>query len=284
VTAATDPPGHGDPRRYRRGCHCRRCTDAIARQAKARILAHHNGTWTDPFTDAGPSRARLLAWREAGYGWREIAAATGIGEDQVRQIAVGKPSRSAPNRISLDLAARVLDGRLPAARRPPAALLDATGTRRRLQALAVAGWHLRLLQSATGVSRSELGAVRRGDLPTVRAATHEAVRRAYERLSGSTPGDHGRQSKDVVATANRARRAGWVAAGRWGEDIDDPDATPDEPDSYSPQRSYEDIAEDALFVLATAGPMDRAAVACRLGVQVRTLDRAFASIREHSAA
>lgn len=280
----TGQPAHGTTRRYKRGCHCCRCTDAIARQAKARVHAQHNGTWTDPFTDAAPARARLAAWRAAGYGWREIAAATGIGEDQVRQIAVGRPSRPAPRRIGTSLSARILDARLPGGRRTPGALVDATGTRRRLRALAVAGWHLRLLAAETGVSRSELGVVRRGDLPTVRASTHEAVRRAYKRLSGSTPGDRGLRSKDVVATANRARREGWVSAGRWGDGIDDPDASPDPPGSYCPQRSHEEIAEDALFVLATAGPMDRAAVAGRLGVHVRTLDRAFASLREPVAA
>src|SRR6185437_8261489 len=255
-------PDHGDPRRYRRGCRCRPCTDAIARQAKARVHAHHTGTRTDPSTDATPARSRLLAWRETGYGWREIAAAVGISEDQVRQIAVGRPSRPAPERLRTDLADRVMGTRLTATHRPPGALVDATGTRRRLRALAVAGWHLGLIVSATGVSRSELGAVRRGQFPTVRAATAEAVRRTYKRLSGSTPGDHGWHSKDVVATVNRARRAGWVPAGAWGEDIDDPEASPDEPGAYDPQRSYEEIAEDALFVLATAGPMDRAAVAC----------------------
>jgi len=273
-------PDHGDPRRYRRGCHCQRCRDGIARQAKARVHAHHNGTWSDPSTDATPARTRLLAWRDAGYGWREIAAAAGIDEDQVRQIAVGRPSRPVPARIRVDLSARILRARLSATRRTPSALVDATGTRRRLRALAVAGWHLGLLQSATGVSRSELGVVRRGGLPTVRAATAEAVRAVYERLEGCAPGDFGHRSKDVVATVRRATRAGWVGAAGWGEDIDDPAAAPAPAGAAAdPAATYEAIAEDALFVLATAGrdtPPDE--VAARLGVGERRLFRALAHV------
>lgn len=265
----TPMPAHGDPRRYRRGCHCDACTRAIARHEKQRIHLKATGAWRDPFTDAAPARAKLLELRDAGYGWRELSAAIGLSDDQLRQVAVGRPSRPAPERIRRDVEAKILRAWV-AGRRVGTALVDATGTRRRLRALAVTGWHLGLLAAQTGLSRSELGEIRRGGCGRLRASSAAAVRAFYERVGSRVPGEFGYHSKDVVATANRARRARWVPPLRWGEDIDDPAAGPV---VERPVRRPVAVAEDAEFVRRTTGVTNPVLIAGRLGVAPDTLDR-----------
>lgn len=156
------------------------------------------------------------------------------------------------------------------------------GPLRMVQALAVAGFPLRVVAAQMAMPISRLHRTVHGK--RMNAAEAAALAAVYRRLRSSDPTRHGVGPAHAARVSRTARGKGWVAAGAWETAcIDDPGASPDPPGAYCPQRSYEEIAEDALFVLATAGPMDRAAVACRLGVQVRTLDRAFASMREHSA-
>jgi hypothetical protein len=156
------------------------------------------------------------------------------------------------------------------------------GPLRMVQALAVAGFPLRAVAAQLGMPIGRLHRTVHGK--RMNAAEAAALAVVYRRLHSSDPTRHGVLSAHAARVSRTARAKGWAGPEAWEiADIDDPDASPDPPGSYCPQRSYEEIAEDALFVLATAGPMDRAAVACRLGVQVRTLDRAFASMREHAA-
>jgi hypothetical protein len=269
--AAPLMPEHGTTKRYRRGCHCRPCTDAVAVQAKKRVYQQSAGTWVDPFTDAAPARARLLAWREAGYGWMELSASIGMSDDLLHQIALGRPSKPAPARIRRDIAEKILATSVSASVRPGYALVDAVGTQRRLRALAVAGWHLRLMADRTGVGYVQLCSVRTGALTQVRAQTADAVRRAFERIGGAAPGAFGYASKDIVATVNLARRAGWPGADRWGEDIDDPAATPLSEGARDPRPLA--VFEDAEFIRRTTGVQDYALIAQRLGITASALDK-----------
>lgn len=161
--------------------------------------------------------------------------------------------------------------------------VDSTGSRRRIQALAVAGFPLRVVAAALGVPVNRLHRTVHGK--RMSPAEADAIRALYRRLRRADPAAHGVTADGVAKTRGRARVRGWAGPDAWeGVDIDDPDASPDPPGAYCPRRSYEEIAEDALFVLATVGPMDRAAVAFRLGVHVRTLDRAFAFTQVNAAA
>lgn len=161
--------------------------------------------------------------------------------------------------------------------------VDTTGARRRIQALAVAGFPLRVVAEALGLPLNRLHRTMHGK--RMSPAEAGAIRAVYRRLRHADPAVHGISADSAAKTRGHAAAKGWASPDAWdGVDIDDPDASPDPPGPYRPRRSYEEITEDALFVLATAGPMDRAAVACRLGVAVRTLDRAFAAVREQIAA
>lgn len=96
--------------------------------------------------------------------------------------------------------------------------VDATGTRRRLQAAAVAGYGCTAVAGLAGLTVRPLQLIRSGQTGRVRVSTAAAVKRVAERLCMSP----------VVGTA-RARtwalRRGWVGLLAWN-DVDDPREQP----------------------------------------------------------
>jgi hypothetical protein len=194
-----------------------------------------------------------------------------MSDDLLHQIALGRPSKPAPERIRRDIAEKILATPISASVRPGYALVDAIGTQRRLRALAVRGWHLRLMTASTGVGYVQLCSVRTGALKQVRVQTADAVRRSFERIGAAAPAEFGFASKDIVATVNLARKACWVPAERWGDDIDDPAAVPlsEQPRDLRPLV----VAENAEFIRRTTGIDDKVLIAERLGITTKALDK-----------
>lgn len=94
--------------------------------------------------------------------------------------------------------------------------VGATGTRRRLQALARIGYGLETIAAESGVGFSTLGQARTRNL-AVKAGTALAVREAYERLH-MTPGDDAQAARYAAAQ-------GWCGPLAWDR-IDDPADVP----------------------------------------------------------
>lgn len=92
-------------------------------------------------------------------------------------------------------------------------MVDATGTQRRLQALARLGWSWVHVGAEFGVSSARISAILSAD--KVRLDTARKVVRLYDRWSMALgPSTHAR---------NRAIAKGWVTALDWeGRDMDDP--------------------------------------------------------------
>lgn len=134
-------------------------------------------------------------------------------------------------------------------------LLDGTGTRRRMRALAVRGWTYGDLAARVGSTHRAVQKIGQGCHPRVRVVTAEAVKRVYAELC-MTPGPS--------AGARRyAARQGWVSPLAWDDDtIDDPDATPELGKRRARRR--QDIAEDARFLAGTG--MTSRGIAARLRV------------------
>jgi hypothetical protein len=100
----------------------------------------------------------------------------------------------------------------------------AIGTRRRLQALAAAGWSSAQLASRLGVTRGAVASLRTTGQHRVLAATADAVAALYEDCWWRTPPGRGR---DLARTETWAIRHGWADPSRWhGRDLDDPGAGP----------------------------------------------------------
>jgi hypothetical protein len=99
---------------------------------------------------------------------------------------------------------------------------DATGSRRRLQALAAIGWSSLEVKEASGVSNGFLSAVRAGHHETLRPFFADKIAEAYDSLS--------MRVGPSTRARNLAQRKGWVPPLAWDDDeIDDPAAKPHTP-------------------------------------------------------
>lgn len=98
-------------------------------------------------------------------------------------------------------------------------LVDATGTVRRMRALAAIGWSPAALAPHLNTSPARVQGIRGGYHPTVTRETATRVAAVYDQLSG-TPGPS-------ASTRGWATRYGWAPPPLWdGLNIDDPAAQP----------------------------------------------------------
>jgi AraC-like DNA-binding protein len=177
------------------------------RYSKAWRVATARGT---KFRVPGETVAdRIRDWLNEGHSWTRIAAATGCSRRTLSGLVAGEHPT-----CNRDTARKILRARLGEADIPSYQPIDATGTRRRLQALMAIGHSLisiaRELQHAVGA----LSKVVNGHYPMVRGTTARAVAALYRRWS-ARPGTCARSRA-------RAATAGWPGPIAWGRDIDDP--------------------------------------------------------------
>lgn len=226
-------------------CRCPRCTAHHRRVIKL----HHAGKLNRPAAEQ--AIALIQTWRAEGYSLLWIATVAHVNAAWVSTVAVGKVTHPGPLLTSRILAADISKG--------TAGFRSALGARRRLQALAVMGWHLDELGTRYGIPPAVLSRIRSGQACDVYAARHLTIRAAYDELSGirgpSTMG------------ATRARNLGWAAPAAW----DDPD---DPAETYGPKvrratgtrgRVGADLVEDVEWLLEHEPLLTSAEVACRLG-------------------
>jgi ribosomal protein L17 len=210
---------HGRYTDYTTGrCRCPLCTKAAAQYNKMRVVRRHQGTW-QPFTDAAPVRQYVTTLHAAGVSWNTVATLAGVADTTIRALmTAGRPT------IRTAAAAKILAVRPTLDDLPDWGKVDATGSRRRIQALMVAGWSAQLLARLLGVDRSMLRKMM--TRPTVRVYNARAIRDLFAAMWNQFPLAEGRYER---AVANRTRRyatsRGWVSALAW-DDIDDPKAKP----------------------------------------------------------
>lgn len=200
---------HGTVTAYRNhGCRCRACRVAANRYQKS--LRYETSVRGPRLVDASPVHDRIHQLRAAGYTWADIAAAFGYsGTPVVHRLC----RQSRVRRSTLE---RILN--VHPDRNAGRGMVDATGTRRRLQALARAGWSLAEISRRTGLFSSVLSDIRRGRFTSVRGSTEVAVRVVFDEVA-YTDGGSARARLQAI-------RAGWAPAAAW-DDIDDPDARPE---------------------------------------------------------
>lgn len=191
---------------YRRhGCRC----DGCGRDFRRRKKLSRNGMCG--MVDAEPVRRHILALQARGYSASGIASAAGVG-NQLVEYAL-----TTARKVHADTARKLL------AVEVPAGLVDATGTRRRMQALAAIGWTFSELSARLGCDRTQVH-----HWTTTARVTQETAataRRLYDELWNVEP------PECMGATRNRSMAAskGWAPPLAWDDDeIDDPAATPHE--------------------------------------------------------
>lgn len=223
------------------------------------------GDW-QPFTGTGPLRDHI----------RAVMAATGIAPNSFGTVSGVSPATIARimngtgGRARTGLADRIL-AVTPATVLGSAgnARVDATGTRRRLRALAAEGWCTRQLARRAGCAGyASLAEIISGRKTRVRASTHKSVADLYDALDG-TPAPTGTREDRISATkaAERAASGGWAPRAAWDKaGINDPAAGPcwERVRAGRGSRSAADLAEDIRDLLALGEHEEL--VAQRLGV------------------
>jgi plasmid maintenance system antidote protein VapI len=202
---------------------CKGCQEQSARYKRARYTAIGAGTWepmvTGPELEAVREHARSLMavpWLTSTL----IADIIGVTHHTVGRLVRGRTQRLNPD------TARALLGltveQCASFERTGGDLVDATGTARRLQALASDDWDSQSLADLSGHEAARISSWRAMRGRMVRRETHDAIRDLYEKIQSQAdprgPSPH---------AGRHAERLGYVPPERWAdEDIDDPRAEP----------------------------------------------------------
>jgi hypothetical protein len=190
-----------------------------------------------------PARAHVQALGRAGIGWRRAAALAGVSTGAVSKLLYGGPGDREPaRRIRAATAAAILAVRPDAANLGGAALVNAVGTHRRMQALVAIGWSQAKLAGRLGMTPANFAAMMRR--ARVTASTARAAAVVYDQLWNQPPPETGQRQKIAATRArNHAQARGWAPPLAWDDDqIDRPDGTSAEgrrrpgPGHHSPRR------------------------------------------------
>lgn len=162
----------------------------------------------------GAARDRIRHWTDQHYSYTQISTAAGCSREAISQIAQGnRPTagrRIVRGILAAQLGPEVIPDYLP---------VDATGTRRRLQAMFVLGHGFTAVARESQCSLSTVSHIANGTHPTVRRTTALAIARLYRRWA-LVPGP----SKQA-RTLGAQRR--WPGPMAWDRNIGDPAAAPD---------------------------------------------------------
>lgn len=165
-------------------------------------------------TAAGPVGACIRDWVAQGCTYSQIAHSAQCSRNTISHLA-----RDMFPTVNRAIARRILACDPTGSTTSPYMPVDATGTRRRLQALIAIGHTVRRIAAAIGHAPSALSKIIQGRYPTVRGTTARAVATLYRKWS--------QQPRPNTRGRNRARADGWHGPMAWGSNIDDPNAKPD---------------------------------------------------------
>ena len=269
---------HGTRNAYKRdGCRCLRCKKAHRTEIAQRQKLIAYGRWDNGLTDITPVRARLEELRAAGIGLRTIAKRTGIDRSVLSKYATTRTHATKDN------AAKILALTVTPEALPGGAYIDATGARRRLQALIAIGWSLTSLGTRLGMLPGNayklLGAKR------IEAGTHRAVQALYEQLWDQPNNPTGHYAKASATRArNMAKTRGWAPPMAWDDEtIDDPHTRPEGHGKEQRYGSSEAALIEDVHHLLAAG-CSAATVAERLGRPQRSIERTLDRAGRHDLA
>ena len=187
------------------GCRCDPCRAAAAKASKAWRRDNYLGVVK--LVDAQPLKDHVAMLMAAGMSFRAISLTAGYTS---RNALADSMTRS---RVRPATLARILAVN-PQRDNRRDGYVDATGSRRRLQALAVNGWPTRNLAAQLGHNHpTTVQDIAAGKTPTIRLRTMEAIRDLYEQLWD--------QSGPSQRTASIAKAKGWLPALAWDDDLID---------------------------------------------------------------
>lgn len=221
-------------------CRCPECTAANTAASRTATRERIYGRW-QPYVDASPAREHIAALRRAGIGVERIARLTGLSVSHIRQLSKqGRDGHPTTQRVRPRTATLVLGIDIGDINLAPRSRIDATGTRRRLQALIAIGWPAELLADQLG---RRLSSLRRSmTTQSVTAQTGHDVARLYQRLwNTSPPQTTGEQRAAAEAAKAQAAAQGWLSPLAW-DDIDTDTRASALTAELSPRNDIDEIA------------------------------------------
>ena len=203
---------HGSLTGYaKHGCRCDPCRAAAAKASKAWRRDNYLGIVK--LVDAQPLKDHVAMLMASGMSFKAIALTAGWSSRNALADAITR-KRVMPRTLARVLAVHPeLDNRRDA-------YVDATGSARRLQALAINGWPTRNLAKQLGhKDPATIQHIANGKTPTIRLRTKDDIRHLFDEL-WDQPGPSKR-------TADIAKARGWLPALAWDDDlIDRPEHEP----------------------------------------------------------
>jgi hypothetical protein len=241
-------------------------------------LARQVAYGRDRLVDAEPVRAHVRELATSGMGWRQIAREAGVAPQTVSRLLFGgggqggravHRERLRPHHAQAILAVRP-------GRHAPSAVVDQTGTTRRLQALVAAGWPAARLATELGMTAQNFSPLVHG-ARGVKASTWVAVKELYDRLWDESPAVDTPARMGGVARARRyAADRGWAPPQAWDDDtIDNPAARPNRAGGHDEATVLAWLADNAEPLAATR--------ADRVEVVRRLMDDGFVTMRQLQA-
>jgi hypothetical protein len=223
TTAVREAPHHRNltcVKEYR----CRRPECVARHNAYQRRVYRQKGygTW-QPLVDAAPVRQHIDALRDAGHSIPDIQKQARVSAATLARILYDGTNKRA-ERIRPTVAERILAVPLAPAPVKPSTVIDAAGTRRRLQALISMGWTLTALGPRLGFHPRRLTDLLYSD--RVLASTARRIADGYRVVQTLDPVAHGVPEKSAKASRNLAAREGWHGPLAW-DDIDNPNSKPE---------------------------------------------------------
>jgi len=179
--------------------------------------------------DAEPVRQHVFALGRQGMGVSRVARASGVPEFTMKYLIKGDPSRSLgpAKQVSVMTAKKILAVTFDLSLLSERSLIDATGMRRRLQALVAAGWTTRYISGRLGMAPNNAHKLFTQD--TVRVETYRLAVEVHRELwDKQPPQDTVTQRRWVRQSKQRAAQNGWVPTAAW-DDVDDLNEIPQQP-------------------------------------------------------
>ncbi|QKV98170.1 hypothetical protein HUT19_41350 (plasmid) [Streptomyces sp. NA02950] len=189
---------------------------------RRRLIAY--GQW-DPFMPAEPVRAHLRALAELGMPIKGVEQALGLQPQALRHVTAGTYGYGPGEKVTREIGEAVLGFWPKLEDFPDSATVDPTGTRRRVEALAVGGWSRAMLAERAGRPYCSF----RNSLNFARTSVPLAktVVQLYDELWNERPEDHGIRAWVAERVRRTAQAAGFHGPLAWDDDlIDNPSALP----------------------------------------------------------
>jgi hypothetical protein len=242
---------------YLRGCRQPACVLVATRYTKQLRLEHQRGQYR--MTDATQARHHIERLMAVGWTQVQISEASTVPSANIHKLYTGDQKRIANWRAAAILAVEIAP--------PPANphRVDATGSRRRLQALRVIGHRRYDLAARLNMTPDRIKHITSGGTRWVTPQEAAAIARLYRTLS--TIAGPSQQSATV------AKNLGWHGPLAW-DDIDDPAAKPETKGRTNIHRRHKAVIDLARVARLTATGKTAKEIADELGCHKRSVVRA----------